>query len=112
MAPGPDVSSPPTVLLPDPEGIPAVKISLDQPGMFVVCAGDPGPIYARIVEWIDAYSNLERSGPGLAFTDVKFGTDFYLTAYALHRVTSVERTYLIDPNARLPRGGRGLVTPL
>lgn len=110
MEAGPDVSSPPTVLLPDPEGIPAVKISLDQPGMFVVCAGDPAPVYARIVDWIDAHDCLEAPGPGLAFTDVKFGTEFYLTAHALRHVTSVERTYLVDPNARLPRGGRRLVT--
>lgn len=106
------MSTPPTVLLPEPEGIPAVKIALDQPGMFVVCAGDPAAVYARIVDWLDAHDCIEAPGAGLAFTDVKFGTEFYLTPFALRHITSVERTYLIDPNARLPRGARGLVTPL
>jgi hypothetical protein len=100
----------PAIVLPEPEGIPGVRITLDQPGMGVVCAGDPEPIYRRIVSW------LENDQPGcvvgLALEDVKFGGEFYLTAHALRHVTSVERTYLIDPNARLPRGGRGLVTPL
>ena len=93
----------PRIAIPEPEGIPAVKVTLDRPGMFFVCAGDPEEIGQRITDWL-VEDGIGRAPLTLQFTDVKFGTTFWVTAHALRSVTSWERTYVVDASARLPAG--------
>jgi hypothetical protein len=94
------------ILLPEPEGFPCVKVCLDQPGMHVLAQGEPGEVMARIAEWLRDYERGANIAGFLEFRDPKFGCEFYLTQAALLKVTSVERSWLVDASQRVVRPHR------